>query len=998
MKRQKKFPTILLCFTVVFAVFISGITKPGFLLPLFTPKMAELKDVSVQLLDPPAEGNSRAFSITPEPGVTVYAEENALDRDRTFNVSRMTQDVIDGLKDTVFRCEEPDTNVVPLLGWNVDAGMTEDEILPGVFHFDVDLSQFNIPEYLYSALSVFHIDSNGYWTEMAAETDGSLLKIESRHNDALLVATAILVPMVIKGINDNISSGESDLMGSLKAMVRLWTMIGRVSVYEDGYELKRGTNIIGQEVTFFTGKGKRIHSLRYRPSDTEAAKRQRMNDIEKRLFDASETTARAICKRDKGDNFTDVDVKVVQAALTQEAVAEDPEYQDLSSRMIQSTNMWNRDYYDETIIPELCLKMMDICQNAHNYLKNVAKIRTASYVVPIFMDPEFKQTGVQVPDFPHRLTSYVRINTKNLMLNEKSNDSILVSLTHELTHVSQMEYCYNYLSDLKFNEATAQLMEETAYKYYKKNHTVTNDLDFGNGTDYHFLAIEMDGYKTSTWVSSYNDKMTVYDCGEKGQRSDCSYVCARFIEYLWKQYGSPEGEGTGISWDGLFRTYSKFWTVEGVPALSEILMQAFNINSKGAFDTFYVQFARKNKQVLYNYVINGDGADKDYFAPKVGKQSRNPKEKGGVTRIQNQDLTIKLRRFAPYRPDTYDRSKQVSLLLYQQSGFNEATSDMTFIPLGTTAVETCKRGLFFKPNTWEFFAKNAAILEVDGFLKSKTEGQQIGEYQLWTLFAPDKITPEVKDQRLRFKMPDPSDAVRMGLIDGYRVTVTPSRGGPAKQFFWVYDVAGTYVTLDFKDILDKEFIQKIREGKETSGDVNFVVSICEFIQDADRTRHFGPESEQDNISALLSEMGAHEGKVTVTLHWRGHDDLDLHCTTPKGGHISYNNKSADGGYLDVDMNVNGESDESVEHIYFDKPDPGEYSVYIYNYTDRTEGSVTADIIISVEQEVLIRDTAQMGGTSKTWKFKIEEKEGYREGGEYYIGSVIATSDSDQLSG
>ncbi|MBP5581185.1 MAG: hypothetical protein J6X85_05285, partial [Ruminococcus sp.] len=140
MIRQKKFPTILLCFTLIFAVFITGITKPGVLLPLFTSKTAELKDVSVQLLDPPPEGNSHAFSITPEPGVTVYAEENALDRDRTFNVTRMAQDVIDGLKDTIFRCEEPEASVVPLLGWNVDAGMTEDEILPGVFHFDVDLS------------------------------------------------------------------------------------------------------------------------------------------------------------------------------------------------------------------------------------------------------------------------------------------------------------------------------------------------------------------------------------------------------------------------------------------------------------------------------------------------------------------------------------------------------------------------------------------------------------------------------------------------------------------------------------------------------------------------------------------------------------------------------------------------------------------------------------------------------------------------------------------
>ena len=76
--------------------------------------------------------------------------------------------------------------------------------------------------------------------------------------------------------------------------------------------------------------------------------------------------------------------------------------------------------------------------------------------------------------------------------------------------------------------------------------------------------------------------------------------------------------------------------------------------------------------------------------------------------------------------------------------------------------------------------------------------------------------------------------------------------------------------------------------------------------------------------------------------------------------------------------------ESVEHIYFDKPDAGEYSVYIDNYSDRTEGEHSAEIYITVEGHQIIADNAVMGGKSKTWKFNIISAVHGETGEEYLV--------------
>lgn len=76
-------------------------------------------------------------------------------------------------------------------------------------------------------------------------------------------------------------------------------------------------------------------------------------------------------------------------------------------------------------------------------------------------------------------------------------------------------------------------------------------------------------------------------------------------------------------------------------------------------------------------------------------------------------------------------------------------------------------------------------------------------------------------------------------------------------------------------------------------------------------------------------------EIRVSLIWNDRADLDLGVKTPRGHTIYYGDKrSACGGWLDVDMNVRGETTTPVENIQWSNAPSGAYEVRVANYTPR----------------------------------------------------------------
>eukprot|EP00658_Telonema_sp_P-2_P010193 TRINITY_DN1383_c0_g2_i1.p1 TRINITY_DN1383_c0_g2~~TRINITY_DN1383_c0_g2_i1.p1 ORF type:complete len:464 (+),score=155.45 TRINITY_DN1383_c0_g2_i1:149-1540(+) len=83
---------------------------------------------------------------------------------------------------------------------------------------------------------------------------------------------------------------------------------------------------------------------------------------------------------------------------------------------------------------------------------------------------------------------------------------------------------------------------------------------------------------------------------------------------------------------------------------------------------------------------------------------------------------------------------------------------------------------------------------------------------------------------------------------------------------------------------------------------------------------------------LAREGGCAQGAIVCTLTWETNCDLDLHCLTPDGGHISYQNMRAGGGTLDVDMTSRPSADRApVENIFFPGPALGKYKFWVHGY-------------------------------------------------------------------
>ena len=94
-------------------------------------------------------------------------------------------------------------------------------------------------------------------------------------------------------------------------------------------------------------------------------------------------------------------------------------------------------------------------------------------------------------------------------------------------------------------------------------------------------------------------------------------------------------------------------------------------------------------------------------------------------------------------------------------------------------------------------------------------------------------------------------------------------------------------------------------------------------------------SDGTEFSSRLSRAGAQSGDVRVSLIWNNRNDLDLHVFTPGGEEIFYGSPdSTDGGFLDVDMNVGGETTKPVENVFWDTglAPAGTYKIFVENFT------------------------------------------------------------------
>jgi hypothetical protein len=102
---------------------------------------------------------------------------------------------------------------------------------------------------------------------------------------------------------------------------------------------------------------------------------------------------------------------------------------------------------------------------------------------------------------------------------------------------------------------------------------------------------------------------------------------------------------------------------------------------------------------------------------------------------------------------------------------------------------------------------------------------------------------------------------------------------------------------------------------------------------------------------VLAAGGKIEGcDIRVSLLWNNFNDLDLHCVTPTRSHIYFGSKRHDNGWLDVDMNVKGETDEPVENIRWESGHAlsGNYRFFVENFAYHQSQHLDTPFTVQVE--------------------------------------------------
>jgi hypothetical protein len=101
------------------------------------------------------------------------------------------------------------------------------------------------------------------------------------------------------------------------------------------------------------------------------------------------------------------------------------------------------------------------------------------------------------------------------------------------------------------------------------------------------------------------------------------------------------------------------------------------------------------------------------------------------------------------------------------------------------------------------------------------------------------------------------------------------------------------------------------------------------------------------------QQGGQAGQLQIVLGWDDVNDLDLAVQCPSGQRISFQQRNACGGELDVDANVGPPfTSQAVENVRFgSQPAPGRYRIFVTNFlrTQQT-GPARSPYRVTIRQE------------------------------------------------
>ncbi|MCR5008575.1 MAG: zinc ribbon domain-containing protein [Oribacterium sp.] len=699
------------------------------------------------------KGKSKAFRMETPYGVTISAEENALDKDRTFTLEPVSGEQLNKLDEVFY--DATDGPGLIMDAWELDAGLEDDEAFSEYFTIEIDLDQMGVTEDEYPFLCFYRVDDSGIWYEYISQIEGNKAIIHSNQNSFIMSALAIggLV-LASAPVIDKIIAGWSG------AYLNPFT--GAFPIYYRGAAVMKIMLDRNQFKDVLLEKSTEY----YRELSEKAVKQALKDTVEKYHLENHNFTESTQLKEFTLEMKKNPEkVKEADAIynsylkrhkqLYEDNVKNDPDY----LRVQANLAAYNKAYEENKKVPPELEQVDKVCEHAvraWGWLKEEMKVKMPKYQLRIELSGTNRGSyGVTITPYtghPYIVIYMDRLGSGTAL----AYDSLLCTLCHEMFHVVQRLYAWDSMANYKFDEMSAQDVEEIAFDYFSNAETdpiiSSKDAVLDNLRDAWYFALPLNDFSTSYPEGKISVSGT--------DKPDASYPVAPFLTYLRKNFVKPEK-----TYPEILNSYGETWKRGKV---TTILKTAFGLEEdERELTQAYRVFAKKNQSRFYTEALKPN--INTVFAPITRAE--------GFTDVEllNKNYTIRVRRIRPIK--LFREWTEYALVLKLKDDFKDTMSDFDLIPLDLKKgkdYREYKDGLFFEPRKWETKEDTFYLMEVDGGTASTTEGMiwnNYSGYYLYLMVKPDKPDVEKKGNLLELKLPQFSEWRAKEIADSYVVTL-----------------------------------------------------------------------------------------------------------------------------------------------------------------------------------------------------------------------------------
>lgn len=816
-------------------------------------------------------GNSKPIDITPCEGMHVTAQENAFEHDTEIKITGVSDETYEQLKK---QCEEVNTNM--LMAFDVDCGLADDEIMPGVYRVEMDLKKMGVPKEMYDELCVYRIDDEGKMIEYHSWVKNDKLIYESAMNSKVVTGLKMF--------------GEW-----------LWKQLATPEYWMDGVLFIPAGYYLGSSFMrelfikpyqqYYAGNGGRPYLINVKDEfgDFNIIYNQRLcengsttspytkdgKDKEEMLNDRfNKMRGKAMAKVNKMvDEAGKVGKDWFQSQMQRQKMRESIDFQKEFEKQCEKDSVLNellRDKYFS--VPESIVEMILLEKLANRYLVKVQGFKKMWYTYDIYLsndkymkpDPDSPPaSGVTVP-FDGWCTfmavAYSKIVEQKEMIDpldvkwpykravgtrlmRDQLNSMLVTLCHETFHMQQYRYMFSTMvtKEQRLCEATAVILERQFVEWLKKQNELKAergvDVSITDTDDLFWLAWTLEkpipiNTANKDIGSIVKTKLGVSD----PQNTDMGYMLGEFIQYLL------DHKNKKVTLLKIFENYDYFKGFAGM------MRDDFGFKDDNEFYEYYERFCKKHLERIVKKQAMGNAAHSEGMLDMPQQLDYG----NTIYRISNiameksehkaRPFAMRVFQFVPKMDKGRDNMvrKKYNMLLVPSAAIDSNTLKVFLL---TPDQEWPKDSLYFREmnkdrNTLEPVASNVAMLYKPGIYKHTIDDSW------WVdaiaLFEPEKPTfsyDETNERLMVMHHMKPDDKLfkrnYVSDMSSLQLSVKDNKTGRKKTYNMMLLAWNKYFDVFLRDL-----------GIDPNGDVDISLSIRWRLYLENGETYYGPASEK----------------------------------------------------------------------------------------------------------------------------------------------------------